>query len=287
MKNYKNLIAKYSQQLEKDPRSRVFAPLAEVYRKVGMDKEALALLKRGLQYHPDFSAAIVIYGQLLLEGGEVEEAHSILKPQLGINGDNLKFLKLYAKSCIELNLIIEAINTYKRVLFVSPRDQEATEFIIKYDNFDSLEDEDLTQKTFDISNIDSEIESWSTLSLVPEAILPEVKVEEVVEHEEPKQLFSHTLVDLYLKQGAKLKAIEVLTAALRDNPDDQRIQARLSDLQQDDQLEAQGRDDLMAAFDSSAKKFEQKPKQELEKVTMAFELFESYLKKRSSEVLNG
>lgn len=287
MKNYKNLIAKYSQQLEKDPRSRVFAPLAEIYRKVGMDKEALALLKRGLQYHPEFSAAIIIYGQLLLESGEVEEAHSILKPQLGINGDNLKFLKLYAKSCIEQNLIIEAINTYKRVLFVSPRDQEATEFIVKYDNFDSLEDEDLTQKTFDISNIDSEIESWSTLSLVPEAKLPEPEVEKVENLEEPKQLFSHTLVDLYLKQGAKQKAMEVLSAALRDNPGDQKIQSRLNDLKHDDELEAKGRDDLMAAFDSSAKKFEEKPKQELEKVTMAFELFESYLKKRSSEVLNG
>ncbi len=287
MKNYKNLIAKYSQQLEKDPRSRVFAPLAEIYRKVGMDKEALALLKRGLQYHPEFSAAIIIYGQLLLESGEVEEAHSILKPQLGINGDNLKFLKLYAKSCIEQNLIIEAINTYKRVLFVSPRDQEATEFIVKYDNFDSLEDEDLTQKTFDISNIDSEIESWSTLSLVPEAKLPEPEVEKVENLEEPKQLFSHTLVDLYLKQGAKQKAMEVLSAALRDNPGDQKIQSRLNDLKHDDELETKGRNDLMAAFDSSAKKFEEKPKQELEKVTMAFELFESYLKKRSSEVLNG
>ncbi len=286
MKNYNNLISKYKSQLEKDPRSKVFAPLAEVYRKVGMNDEALALLKRGLIHHPSFSAAIIIYGQLLLEKDEVEEAYTILKPQLSINGDNIKFLKLFAQSCFKQNLILEALNTYKRVLFISPKDMEATEFIVKYDNFDSVEDEDLTQKTFDISNLDDEIESWSTLSLVPQ-----IKEEPVVEeksNDEPGQIFSHTLVDLYLKQGAKQKAIEVLNSALVENPDDKRIQDRLRELEGLDEIsESKGREDLMAAFESTAKKLEEKPKVELEKLSMAFELFESYLKKRSSEVLNG
>ncbi|MFG1487328.1 tetratricopeptide repeat protein [Halobacteriovorax sp. RZ-2] len=286
MKNYNNLISKYKSQLEKDPRSKVFAPLAEIYRKVGMNDEALALLKRGLIHHPNFSAAIIIYGQLLLEKDEVEEAYTILKPQLSINGDNIKFLKLFAQSCFKQNLILEALNTYKRVLFISPKDMEATEFIVKYDNFDSVEDEDLTQKTFDISNLDDEIESWSTLSLVPQ-----IKEEPVVEeksNDEPGQIFSHTLVDLYLKQGAKQKAIEVLNSALVENPDDKRIQDRLRELEGLDEIsESKGREDLMAAFESTAKKLEEKPKVELEKLSMAFELFESYLKKRSSEVLNG
>lgn len=286
MKNYNNLISKYKSQLEKDPRSKAFAPLAEIYRKVGMNDEALALLKRGLIHHPNFSAAIIIYGQLLLEKDEVEEAYTILKPQLSINGDNIKFLKLFAQSCFKQNLILEALNTYKRVLFISPKDMEATEFIVKYDNFDSVEDEDLTQKTFDISNLDDEIESWSTLSLVPQ-----IKEEPVVEeksNDEPGQIFSHTLVDLYLKQGAKQKAIEVLNSALVENPDDKRIQDRLRELEGLDQIsENKGREDLMAAFESTAKKLEEKPKVELEKLSMAFELFESYLKKRSSEVLNG
>ncbi|MFG1494074.1 tetratricopeptide repeat protein [Halobacteriovorax sp. ZH4_bin.1] len=286
MKNYNNLISKYKSQLEKDPRSKVFAPLAEIYRKVGMNDDALALLKRGLIHHPNFSAAIIIYGQLLLEKDEVEEAYTILKPQLSINGDNIKFLKLFAQSCFKQNLILEALNTYKRVLFISPKDMEATEFIVKYDNFDSVEDEDLTQKTFDISNLDDEIESWSTLSLVPQ-----IKEEPVVEeksNDEPGQIFSHTLVDLYLKQGAKQKAIEVLNSALVENPDDKRIQDRLRELEGLDEIsESKGREDLMAAFESTAKKLEEKPKVELEKLSMAFELFESYLKKRSSEVLNG
>ncbi|EPZ50501.1 anaphase-promoting complex, cyclosome, subunit 3 [Bacteriovorax sp. BAL6_X] len=286
MKNYNNLITKYKSQLEKDPRSKVFAPLAEIYRKVGMNDEALILLKRGLIHHPSFSAAVIIYGQLLLEQNEIEEAYTILRPQLSINGDNIKFLKLFAQSCFKQNLILEALNTYKRVLFISPKDIEASEFIVKYDNFDSVEDEDLTQKTFDISNLDDEIESWSTLSLVPQ-----IKEEPVVEEkskEESGLIFSHTLVDLYLKQGAKQKAIEVLNSALVENPDDTRVQDRLRELEGLDEIsESKGREDLMAAFESTAKKLEEKPKVELEKLSMAFELFESYLKKRSSEVLNG
>lgn len=285
MKNYKNLIAKYKSQMEADPRSRVFAPLAEIYRKVGMTQEAITLLKRGLVYYPNFGAAVITYGQLLVENGDLEEAYAILKPQLSINGDNLKYLKLYAKVCFEQNLVIEALNVYKRVLFISPRDAEASAFISNYDNFDSIEHEDLTQKTFDITNLDSEIESWSTLSLVPE--LKVADAVEVKKVDAPTQLFSHTLVDLYLKQGAKQKAIDVLKAALAENPSDQRIMTRLDELESEEVLEKKGHEDLMAAFDSSAKKFVEKPKQELDKLEMAFDLFESYLKKRSSEVLNG
>ncbi|AYF43177.1 anaphase-promoting complex, cyclosome, subunit 3 [Halobacteriovorax sp. BALOs_7] len=286
MKNYKTLITKYKTQLDKDPRSRAFAPLAEIYRKVGMTDEALRILKRGISFHPNFGAAIIIYGQILLEENELEEAYTTLKPQLNLNGDNLKFLKTFAQVCFHRNFILEALNTYKRVLFISPRDEEASEFVSKYDNFDSLEEEDLTQQTFDISNLDNEIESWNTLSLVPKEE-PEVEevIEEVQETNTP-QFFSHTLVDLYLKQGAKQKAIEVLSSALQENPDDQKIKMRLDELQHENDAST-GHDSLMAAFEASAKKLESKPKQELDKLTMAFDLFDSYIKKRSSEVLNG
>lgn len=288
MKNYKSLITKYKSQLEKDPRSRSFAPLAEIYRKVGMTDEALRILKRGISFHPNFAAAIIIYGQILLEHNELEEAYTTLKPQLNVNGDNLKFLKTFAQVCFKRNFVLEALNTYKRVLFISPRDEEASEFVSRYDNFDSLEEEDLTQQTFDISNLDNEIESWSTLSLVPkEEEGPEVQeLSEPVEEPSTPQFFSHTLVDLYLKQGAKQKAIEVLSSALQENPEDQKIKMRLEELREEADSSS-GHESLMAAFDSSTKKLESRPKLELDKLTMAFDLFESYIKKRSSEVLNG
>lgn len=294
MKNYKTLITKYKSQLEKDPKSRAFAPLAEIYRKVGMIEEALKVLKRGISFHPNFSAAIIIYGQILLENNELDEAYTTLQPQLNVNGDNLKFLKTFAQVCFKRNHILEALNTYKRVLFISPRDEEASSFVSRYDKFDTIEDEDLTQQTFDISNLDSEIESWNTLSLVPqtkENVLEQESVNEEVsseptQEESTPQFFSHTLVDLYLKQGAKQKAIEVLSSALKENPSDEKIKQRLSELEASEQSST-GHDSLMAAFEASAKKLENKPKQELDKLTMAFNLFESYLKKRSSEVLNG
>lgn len=291
MKNYKTLLTKYKSQLEKDPKSRVFAPLAEIYRKVGMTEEALRVLKRGISFHPNFSAAVIIYGQILLENNDLEEAYTTLKPQINLNGDNLKFLKTFAEVCYKRNFIIEALNTYKRVLFISSKDEEAAAFVSRYDKFDSIEDEDLTEQTFDISNLDDEIESWNTLSLVPQSkeLVEETSIKnekEIVQEESTPQFFSHTLVDLYLKQGAKQKAIEVLKTALKENPNDEKIKLRLSELEVDEQSSS-GHDNLMAAFEASAKKLEKKPKQELDKLTMAFNLFESYLKKRSSEVLNG
>ena len=43
------LLVKYLRAYEQNPKSRVFAPLAEVYRKLGMKEKAFDILKRGLK----------------------------------------------------------------------------------------------------------------------------------------------------------------------------------------------------------------------------------------------
>jgi len=48
------LIEKYQIQLEKDPKSQVFAPLSEAYRKMGLLEEAFRIAVRGVQFNPQF-----------------------------------------------------------------------------------------------------------------------------------------------------------------------------------------------------------------------------------------
>ena len=46
------LFLKYQADYEKNPRSRVFAPLAETYRKLGMTDKAMEILSQGIRFHP-------------------------------------------------------------------------------------------------------------------------------------------------------------------------------------------------------------------------------------------
>ena len=45
-----NLLTRYSAQYDKNPKSRVFAPLAETYRVMGMYDDALKILRKGIKY---------------------------------------------------------------------------------------------------------------------------------------------------------------------------------------------------------------------------------------------
>ena len=50
------LIERYQLTLERDPKSQVFAPLSEAYRKMGLLEEAFRISTRGVQFHPIFAA---------------------------------------------------------------------------------------------------------------------------------------------------------------------------------------------------------------------------------------
>ena len=44
-------IDKYQAEYDKNPRSKVFAPLADGYRKLGHLNQALVIVKNGLNFH--------------------------------------------------------------------------------------------------------------------------------------------------------------------------------------------------------------------------------------------
>ena len=73
------LIEKYQILYEKDPQSKVFAPLSEAYRKMGLLKEALQLALDGVKLHPNFSSGRVALARALLDGNQVEPALAHLK----------------------------------------------------------------------------------------------------------------------------------------------------------------------------------------------------------------
>ena len=60
-------IDKLVAQIEKDPRSKDFLPLAEEYVKAGMFQEAALTLEDGLKVYPSFVTALVRLGGVYLQ----------------------------------------------------------------------------------------------------------------------------------------------------------------------------------------------------------------------------
>ncbi len=116
------LLSKYLEQYRRQPASRVFAPLAEAYRKLGMLDEALQVLRDGLRRHPNYVLGYLVLAQCYADQRKHEAAYQTLMPLAPKNLDNHSLQRLFAQTCLELGYLDEALETFKYLLFLNPRD---------------------------------------------------------------------------------------------------------------------------------------------------------------------
>ena len=118
------LFLKYQTDYEKNPRSRVFAPLAETYRKLGMTDKAMEILSQGIRFHPGYVMGYLGLAFCYFDLRQFTLAYNTLRPLVETSRDNIRLQKLFADVCLELNYKQEALDTYKYLLFINPRDKE-------------------------------------------------------------------------------------------------------------------------------------------------------------------
>jgi tetratricopeptide (TPR) repeat protein len=118
------LFLKYQTDFEKNPKSRVFAPLAELYRKIGMTEKAMEILSQGIRYHPAYVMGYLGLAFCYSDLKQFNLAYTTLRPFLEENRDNIRMQKLYADVCMSLLKKDEALETLKYLLFINPRDKE-------------------------------------------------------------------------------------------------------------------------------------------------------------------
>lgn len=319
------LIIKYEKQLEEDPRSRAFAPLAEAYRRVGLIENAFTVLKKGLRYNPDYLLGYLTLAQCYMDKGEYSLCYTTLRPLASQNRDNIKLQKLFGESAILTDNKEDALDTFKYLLFLQPKDQEIAQKVSVLEN--ELQEEPVYSPPEDIKfNVeelspsptldrslddwvqvdlssgseddedgadeekDTEEDSWSVESLeVSEE--PESEIEE-----KATPVMTHTLVDLYIQQGHKDKAIELLRKIHEIQPENETTRLRLEELESSLESEApdngsddesssedEGHQNLMAAFDN-VKPQEDTPVPGL-KVAEVLDDFAEVLRQRSRDHL--
>ena len=118
------LFLKYQADYEKNPRSRVFAPLAETYRKLGMTDRAMEILAQGIRFHPTYVMGYLGLAFCYFDLRQFNLAYNTLRPLVENNRDNIRLQKLFGDVCLELSYKDEALDTFKYLLFINPRDKE-------------------------------------------------------------------------------------------------------------------------------------------------------------------
>jgi len=246
--NLKSEISKYLKIYQENPRSRVFAPLAEAYRKSGLVDDAIEICKEGLSYHPNFTSGLVALARSYFDKKDYTATVNELEKAISNNPDNYLAQKILAESYFNLNDYQNALKTYKILIFLEPKNYEyqkkisELELLIKQDK--KVSNKNKTEKEI-ISN--TEDEKIPELPYNYEPVYTE-EVENIIVKEidknldycfEEKNLSSlfndpvkiddeailkefktHTIAELLLEQGHKLKALEVYKEILKVNPND-------------------------------------------------------------------
>lgn len=121
---YPPLLLKYLKMFQEDPNSRIFAPLAEAYRKIGLADEAIEICLEGLGANPDFVGGKVALARAYADKQLHTKVRDLLLPIIAQIPDNLVAQKLLADSCLTLGYLREALEAYKMLLYFNPSDRE-------------------------------------------------------------------------------------------------------------------------------------------------------------------
>ena len=130
----KDEIARYRELLRRDPRSRVFAPLAEAYRKEGRLDEALALAREGVTHHPAYAGGWLALARVRLDLGRVQEAAEDLERAVAASPTEALAWRLLGETRARLRDRGGAFEAFARALALDPLDDGARRAILDIDS---------------------------------------------------------------------------------------------------------------------------------------------------------
>lgn len=190
--NLDQKIEVFSGRLAQDPHSRVFAPLADLLRQAGRWEDALELLDDGLGRHPDYVSALVIKGRTLLDSGRMDLARQVLVGVLEMDPENFVVLRLLTEDARSRQAWGEAIPLLEKLVVLDPDDDR-----------------------------------WAGALKEASGFAEEGRPSE---HSD-SAFVTLTLVDIYLAQGYRDKALEALRQMMARDPGRLDLREKLAEIQ--------------------------------------------------------
>lgn len=94
-------LAELRRRWEEDPGSRIFLQLAEEYRRAERYEDAVEVLSKGLESHPQQVSALVALGRSRLALGQPAEAAEALEKAVAADATNLAAMKLSVEAYLQ------------------------------------------------------------------------------------------------------------------------------------------------------------------------------------------
>jgi tetratricopeptide (TPR) repeat protein len=122
-------IAKLTGRIAQDPKSKLFVPLAEEYKKAGDLDMAIQVLLEGLKNNPTYITARSSLGKLLIAKGDLAGAQKEFEEVVRSSPDNFMARKKLGDLAILQNSPQDALQHYKIALSLNPNDGELDSLI--------------------------------------------------------------------------------------------------------------------------------------------------------------
>lgn len=129
-----SLIDQYKKILDKDPRSKIFAPLADAYREINKLIEAEKICLNGLENHPTYASGHLALGRIYIAQNKFTLALNSLSQAVKLSPDNLLAYQLLGDTFIQLKQAKEALRAYKMALYIDPKLEKAQRAINKLES---------------------------------------------------------------------------------------------------------------------------------------------------------
>lgn len=161
------LIERYQLLLQKDPKSQIFAPLTEAYRKMGLLEEAFRIAVRGVQFNPNFSGGRIALAKVFLDRDNLQAALDELEKAVELSSDNILAHQLLADCYLKSKRPKDALRSFKMVLYLAPTNDKAAKAVKKLESLTADEyDEDLFEMK-QLNQVDTPKTEDSPSSLKP------------------------------------------------------------------------------------------------------------------------
>lgn len=216
------LIEKYQLILEKDPRSQVFAPLSEAYRKLEMIDEALKICLRGVQYNANFAGGRIALAKVMMEKENYTAAAEELSKAVELSPDNILAHTLLGECYLTLKRPKEALRSFKMVLFLAPNNEKAAKAVRK---LESLTADEYDNEVFQMKRLpDLSEEQTPRLQPLESGQLGSEKITSLERY--------LSLLDAYIVRNEIDKAWDLATEAERYHSGHKELEKRVKLLQQ-------------------------------------------------------
>lgn len=118
-------IKKYEDTLARDPGSCCFAPLAELYRRIGLVDDAILTAQKGTELHPDYVGGHLALGRAFADKGMKIEARESLERVVRFTPENLLAQKALSQLYLEIGETALARAALEVLLNANPNDSES------------------------------------------------------------------------------------------------------------------------------------------------------------------